>query len=428
MSIAESKIQTTPSVTVRHKCLALRDVGHFGNCQHSCRSSAAQMVQCGHGQAGRARRRTGYSPSFTLAYDGETRTGPESECCVAKKPEERLLAALMRIEEEGWLLARRLGDQSARWLEDAQQLSVEEKRKWSDCDFTSEPVKTTQIRRLWVPWQKWSKHVPKEARDRCNDFQRRVELSGQNDPIAGEEVYYYLDAWSWGPPLVADLVKAIRAARRTAAGIVEKEGLRAVTPLYDAMEGIDSELSAFERASCSSYSPAFLRVTEGYSPPKPFRNNAAWFFALMDGIAKRRRILEEEVKRQDADKQERARSSPPKAGARRRGKAKPKPKTISARMVDEAPVSQREKHADWLAKAMLLVRDHPEWSDRTIAGKVSRHPSTLSRSREYQAAAAMARGSKDELRRGHITVDAETGQEDIEAYDDQPGRPGWDED
>ena len=55
-----------------------------------------------------------------------------------------------------------------------------------------------------------------------------------------------------------------------------------------------------------------------------------------------------------------------------------------------APTSKREERAKWLATAMLLVRDHPEWSDAEIARRVSKAPSTLSRSPEYQAAAAMA--------------------------------------
>jgi len=59
----------------------------------------------------------------------------------------------------------------------------------------------------------------------------------------------------------------------------------------------------------------------------------------------------------------------------------------------------------WLADAMLQVRDHPEWSDAEIARQVRVNPSTLSRSPEYQAAAAMARGDKACLPKGQITVD-----------------------
>ncbi|MFG0328575.1 MAG: hypothetical protein ACF8PN_01640 [Phycisphaerales bacterium] len=72
----------------------------------------------------------------------------------------------------------------------------------------------------------------------------------------------------------------------------------------------------------------------------------------------------------------------------------------------------------WLATAMLLVQDHPEWSDRKIAGKVGRHPSQLSRSAAYQEAAKLARGSKADIKSGYLTRDPETGMSDIEAYDD----------
>jgi hypothetical protein len=75
---------------------------------------------------------------------------------------------------------------------------------------------------------------------------------------------------------------------------------------------------------------------------------------------------------------------------------------------------------------MLLVHDHPEWSDAHIAYQVNKNPGTLSRSREYQAAAAMARGDKADRHKGHITVDPQSGQRDVEAYSDDPAERDWD--
>jgi len=74
---------------------------------------------------------------------------------------------------------------------------------------------------------------------------------------------------------------------------------------------------------------------------------------------------------------------------------------------------QRGRHK-WLAEALLLVRDHPEWSDTKIAEQVGKHPSTLSRCDEYQAAAALARRQRSDLPRGYR--DADSGA--LEAYSD----------
>jgi hypothetical protein len=74
------------------------------------------------------------------------------------------------------------------------------------------------------------------------------------------------------------------------------------------------------------------------------------------------------------------------------------------------PSTKTERRSEWLAKAMLLVRDHPKWSDRTIAKRVRKNASSLTRSREYQAAAALARGGKDQLVRGFLRRDADGGR------------------
>ena len=97
------------------------------------------------------------------------------------------------------------------------------------------------------------------------------------------------------------------------------------------------------------------------------------------------------------------------------------PSTSPAAPAVVPAVTKRQKRAKWLAEAMLLVSDHPDRSDRQIAKDVGKNPSTLSRSRVYQAAAALARGDTDKLKRGHITRDAETGLTDVEAYADDEG-------
>lgn len=79
------------------------------------------------------------------------------------------------------------------------------------------------------------------------------------------------------------------------------------------------------------------------------------------------------------------------------------------------PADNTESRGMWLARAMLLVRDHPDWSNAEIARQVSKHPSTLARSLEYQVAAALARGSKADHLRGHIVADPKSGLRDVEA-------------
>lgn len=80
--------------------------------------------------------------------------------------------------------------------------------------------------------------------------------------------------------------------------------------------------------------------------------------------------------------------------------------------------SKGVKRSKWMAGAMLLVRDHPDWSDAKIAHEVDIDPSQLSRCPEYQRAAAMARGDKSQLPRGYGTTDPDdpTGPRDLEAY------------
>ena len=89
------------------------------------------------------------------------------------------------------------------------------------------------------------------------------------------------------------------------------------------------------------------------------------------------------------------------------------------------PTNKSEKRMLWLARAMVAVQEHPDWPDCKIAEQVNIHRSTLSRSKVYKAAAAMARSSKGETRRGYLTVDSESGQRDVEAYSDTPDRGDW---
>lgn len=95
------------------------------------------------------------------------------------------------------------------------------------------------------------------------------------------------------------------------------------------------------------------------------------------------------------------------------------------------PTSRREQRAKWLAEAMLLVMENPDWSDARIAGKVGKDPSTLSRAPEYRTAAARARaarGTKHDIARGH-QVRSDDGLLDVEAVSskDDPAEMDWDE-
>ena len=68
-----------------------------------------------------------------------------------------------------------------------------------------------------------------------------------------------------------------------------------------------------------------------------------------------------------------------------------------------------------LAIAMMLVQEHPDWSDRYIAEQAGyKSHSTLVRNKTYQTAAAMARGQKEDL--PHGAKDGET--RNVEAWED----------
>lgn len=77
--------------------------------------------------------------------------------------------------------------------------------------------------------------------------------------------------------------------------------------------------------------------------------------------------------------------------------------------------SSKGERFEWLAKAMLMVRDHPDWSDARIAREVGKNPGTLSRNREYKLAAKMARGSKNDRPRGYYDKTSDDGSLGLEA-------------
>lgn len=82
--------------------------------------------------------------------------------------------------------------------------------------------------------------------------------------------------------------------------------------------------------------------------------------------------------------------------------------------VQQQSPTRRAGKLEWLPKAMLIVRDNPDWSDSRIAEEVGVNRSTLSRRPEYQAAAALARGSV----RGNVPRGFKTEDGDIEAIED----------
>jgi len=62
----------------------------------------------------------------------------------------------------------------------------------------------------------------------------------------------------------------------------------------------------------------------------------------------------------------------------------------------DEPTDRRSEQMKWLGHAMMLVRDFPSWSNAKIAREVGKHPSTLSRSSEFQAFADQCRNGTGE--------------------------------
>lgn len=80
-----------------------------------------------------------------------------------------------------------------------------------------------------------------------------------------------------------------------------------------------------------------------------------------------------------------------------------------------ATMNTMERRAKWLGMAMLLVKDHPEWSDREIARRVEINRSQLSRSAEYKVVAQLARDQGATPHKGHLTKD-DDGRSGVIAY------------
>jgi hypothetical protein len=70
----------------------------------------------------------------------------------------------------------------------------------------------------------------------------------------------------------------------------------------------------------------------------------------------------------------------------------------------------------WLADALLLRREHPDWSDAKIARSVGKDPGTLSRNKVYKSAATkLTQGSTTDRPKGFRTVNKKSGAVDVEA-------------
>ncbi len=69
----------------------------------------------------------------------------------------------------------------------------------------------------------------------------------------------------------------------------------------------------------------------------------------------------------------------------------------------------------WLGPAILALRDHPDWSNAQIAKHVKVHPSALSRDKQYQNAANLARQAT--VTRGYIKRNSGSGDA-VEAISD----------
>lgn len=78
------------------------------------------------------------------------------------------------------------------------------------------------------------------------------------------------------------------------------------------------------------------------------------------------------------------------------------------------------RRLEWIARAMLIVRDHPDLTDSAIAKRVPINKAQLSRCQEYQLAAALAR-DRSALPRGFVSTDPDTKAREFDAID--PGEP-----
>lgn len=99
------------------------------------------------------------------------------------------------------------------------------------------------------------------------------------------------------------------------------------------------------------------------------------------------------------------------------------PQDLTGDAGHDSPITRRQRQLKWLAEAMLLVKEHPDWPDAEIARRVNKSPSALSRNDMYQAAAKMARDGEPDLLRGHVTQSEDGELSDVEAYAEE--KPEW---
>ena len=95
------------------------------------------------------------------------------------------------------------------------------------------------------------------------------------------------------------------------------------------------------------------------------------------------------------------------------------------------PPSRRERRMLWVAKALLLIRDHPDWTNKAVAEAVGISPSQLTKARcpEFHAAKALAIKAREEQLRGHVEIDKDTGRRTVEAHStEDPAEMDWDDD
>jgi hypothetical protein len=86
---------------------------------------------------------------------------------------------------------------------------------------------------------------------------------------------------------------------------------------------------------------------------------------------------------------------------------------VVARSSDRRPQRPRRKRFQWMAEALLLCKDYPEWPDARIARMVGVDKGTLSRNKMYRAAAMLGRQGTPPPKGNK---DGKTGR--IEAYED----------
>jgi hypothetical protein len=108
-------------------------------------------------------------------------------------------------------------------------------------------------------------------------------------------------------------------------------------------------------------------------------------------------------------------SPSPKLSETSRNESLPMPASSSGAAVGSLIQSKEEETFTWVARAMFLVREHPDWSDAEIARRVEKNPGTLSRNELYKAAANLARGNKSSRAKGEVIVDSDSGQRQVEA-------------